>query len=143
MKPLHHYDDFNNAFEFGEEFELEDMDNYREYPIESEEVYSGSVNEGGDLPADGYIVYYQHHMYMNYAYKIESIESVSSSQNKTFSDLRNDRDSTFATYAYIANDLDELAEDFRTGRVTPFDKINSGSRIVKEFLAEQGHPDYV
>lgn len=138
------YSDFNGRIDFGEEFELVDLDDYRRFnSIERDQIYTGTFNNGGDLPENGFIVYYRHHQYMNYAYSIESIEPVMYSRHKTYSDLRNDSDSTMTSYAYVASNLDELAEDFEKGRVTPFDKINSGGRIVREFLAEQYHPNYI
>jgi len=137
------YSDFNEGIEFGEEFELENLDDYKKFiSLERDRIYTGAFNNGGDLPEDGFIVYYRHHRYLNYAYNIESIEPVAYSRHKTFSDLRNDSDSTMTSYAYVATDIDELAENFERGSVKPFDKINSGSRIIREFLAEQGHPNY-
>ncbi|MBX9851029.1 MAG: hypothetical protein K2X86_04640 [Cytophagaceae bacterium] len=138
-------DNFNEAFKLGklgEEFKLEDL-NYKSLSVEQDTIYESDEENGGYLPEDGYIVYYRHHTFMNYAYKIESIESVQYSDNKTFSDLRCDEDSTSATYAYVAKNLDELAEDFEKRNCVPFDKINSGSRIVREFLKENGHPNYI
>ena len=96
-----------------------------------------------DQTADPQIDDISYHMYMNYAYIIDSVEPVALSSHKNFADLRNDRDSTHATYAYVATDLDELANDFEKGYSVPFNKINKGSKIIREFLADQGHPNYI
>lgn len=136
------YLDFNEAIEFGEEFELKDLED-KKLSIETEEIYLGPMNHGGILPESGFIVFYRHHQYLNYAYNIERIEPVEFSRLKNFSDLRNDSDSTSSTYACVVNNLDELAENFRYGLGIPFNKINKGQRIISEFLVDQKHPDFV
>lgn len=137
------YSSLNEGVEFREQFELRDLDNYKNFDVESDIIHTIAFNDGGDLPEDGYIVYYRHHMYMNYSYTIEAIEPVAESIHKTYADLYTENDSTSVIYAYVAKDLDELVEDFERGQRTPFNKINSGSIIVREFLADQDVPAYV
>lgn len=138
------YDDFNSNVEFGEYFELSKLDNYKKFSsIDFDTVYNGGTYVGERLNKDAIIVAYRHHRYMNYSYDITDVDFVSAYPDfETEADLRNDRDSTFSTYYITFKDTDELAEYFERGYF-PFDKINSGSRLVREFLAENGHPDYI
>lgn len=137
------YDDFNNGVDFREDFELADLDNYNKINNNCDTIYNGKVNMGNDLNPDAIVVMYRHHRYMNYSYAIEAIRFVRETNLKTEADLRDDSDSLRTTYCMIVSDLDELAEVFERGQYMPFNKINSGSRIVREFLTENGHPDYV
>lgn len=135
------YEDFNNGVEFREEFELGDLDDYDKINNNCDTIYQGRANMGNDLDPNAIVIMYRHHRYMNYAYTIEAIRFVRETGLKTEADLRDDSDSLRTTYCIVVADLDELAESFRSGYV-PFNKVNSGSRIVREFLAENGHPDF-
>lgn len=137
------YDDLNEGVEFGQEFELSDLDDYRKFNVDRETIYNGETNYGKELNPDAIIVYYRHHTYMNYAYTIEDVRFVQDTRFKTEADLRNDADSISSTYCHLVSDLDELAEELRTGQWIPFNKINRGSAIVEQFLRENEHPDFV
>lgn len=136
------YDDFNEGIDFGQEFDLEELDNHRQFFCDCETVYTGDTNTGKELDPDAIVIMYRHKTYMNYAYSIEAILFVSETNLITEADLRDDSDSLRTTYCTVVADLDELAEAFERGNYAPFNKINSGSRIVREFLEENGHPDY-
>lgn len=136
------YSDMNEGINLGENFELADLYNYSKFYGEVEIIYEGVINEGDLLNPGAVVVMYRHHRYMNYAYSIERVCRVWETNLKTTSDLRDDSDSLSTTYCIVLANLDELAEAFRLGNLAPFNKINSGSRIVREFLTENGHPDY-
>lgn len=93
----------------------------------------GEENLGEKLNEEGYIVYYRHHRYMNYAYDITGVEAVSESKFKNESDLINDSDSTTATYCDYYESLDELQEAYENGYYI-FAKIHSGSSIIRELI---------
>lgn len=130
------YDDINEAFDFGEEFELSDLDDYRRFGGEYETVYYGSTNMGEELDRDALVVSFKHHRYMNYAYDIVSIDPVYMTNLKYESDLVNERDSTMSTYYRVFKDVEELEEALISGNCTPFDKINQGGSIVRRFIEE-------
>lgn len=135
------YDVINEEFEFGETFELSDLDNYRRFNSDIETIWSGDENTGEELNPESIIVAFSHHMYMGYSYDIKSVDFVKNTSFKKEADLRNDSDTTRSVYFATFDDIYELAESFENGYY-PFDKINSGSRIIREFLAENGHADY-
>lgn len=141
------YDCFNAGIKFQEEFELKKLADRRAFYADSETIFESEANEGRKLDPDAIVVMYRHHMYMNYAYRIEAVKFVWETDLKTEADCRNDADSTTATYYLVIEDIDKLAEffgdPFMTYRPAPFNKLNSGATIVREFLAENGHPDYV
>ena len=136
------YDELNENIGFGEEFELSDLDKCRKFrSLNNETIWEGSKNDGKELDPEAIIVSYRHHRYMNYSYDITGVDFVKNSSFKTEADLRNDRDTTLSAYYITFDDVDDLANSFENNYF-PFDKINSGSRIVREFLAENNHPDY-
>lgn len=128
------YDTINEAFDFGEDFDLSELDDYKRFDGEYEDVYWGATNDGEELDPDAIIVFYSHHRYMNYAYDIKEVTLVRYTNFQSESDLVNERDSTMTTYAKVYADIDELEEAFESRRSTPFDKINSGSSIVRNFI---------
>lgn len=130
------YDTINEAFDFGEEFDLSELDDYRRFDGEYEDVYWGATNNGEELDNDAIVVFYSHHRYMNYAYDIKEVTLARYTDFKYESDLVNERDSTSATYAKVYADIDELEEAFENRWSAPFDKINSGSSIVRNYIEE-------
>lgn len=135
------YDEFNETVDFGQDFELGVLDNYR--ISDSETIYESEVNKGSELNPDSIVVFYRHKTYMNYAYSIDSVRFIFETNLKFESDLRNDSDSLSSIYCRVFKDLDELSEAFRFSEGVPFNKLNSGWRIVREFLKENNHPDFV
>lgn len=102
-------------------------------------IHTGETNEGKTLDPNAIVVAYRHHRYMNYAYCIEGVYFVRQTRLQTEADLVNHKDSLMATYHCLVDDLDELAERFEREQYVPFDKMNSGARIIREFLEENGH----
>lgn len=95
-----------------------------------------------ELPTDGVIVYYRHHRYMGYAFQVKEIETVADSRKTTYLDLPYSEDNTFATWATVYNDIVDFVTAYELGEGEPFNKLNSGSRVVREFLEEQKYPGY-
>jgi len=135
------YDDFNKAFEFKEEFALQGI--IDKIHVSVAHVDEWATNIGEELGDNEIIVFYRHHMYMNYAYIIEDVKYIKHTDLKYESDLVCHKDSTFATYCARFKDIDELAQEFVSGNYAPFNKLNKGASIVEYFLKEEGHPDYV
>jgi hypothetical protein len=134
------YETFNEKFEFGEEFDFEDV--HGRCAADAQKIHNVNTNNGDELSSNSIIIFYQHHRYMNYAYDIVSAQFVYQTNLKFEADLRNDQDSTCSIYCLHFKDLDELADSFRWGH-SIFSKINKGSRIVRNFLSENNHPDFV
>lgn len=109
-------------------------------PLENE-LYSHQLPSAA-LPKDGVIVYFQHVTYMNYAYQITEVVNVSASGCSTYQDLPYSDDHTYSTWAHVAENVQELADDYERAAGQPFDKINKGSGIIKEFLKEN-NPAYL
>ena len=128
------YDYFNEGIDFREEFELSDLSDYRKFNSNIETIWDGDENSGKELDPDSIIVFYKHQRYMNYAYNVTSIEFVRNTNMKTESDMVNQSDSTRATYCTHFDSLGELYESFDSSNCVPFNKLQSGSRLISEFL---------
>lgn len=98
-----------------------------------ETLWSGDEHHGDALPESGYIVFYKHHRYMNYAHDIVRVEPVKMTGLTHESDMRNDSDSTSAIYCECYSDLDELQEAYENGDGI-FSKIHSGGRYVEALI---------
>jgi len=129
------YEEANQFFSFRQEFTWSDLDHKRFYP-NSTTIYNGGLNAGLELSPDAIVVGYSHHMYMNYSYDITFVGPVRDTQLKKESDLVNSQDSTTATYFAVYETIEELEQSFEKGTSVPFNKINKGSRIIKEFIEE-------
>lgn len=134
------YHDFNEIIEFGQDFELSELDHLAN---DCETVHHGETNDGEVFEGDEIAVFYKHHRYMNYAYDILNVDFVKYTSIKKQSDLVNESDSTSSTYVTVFKNLDELADDFRMGQSSIFEKIHSGSKHVREFLKQNEHPDFI
>ena len=128
------YDYFNEGIDFREEFELSYLGNYRKFRSDIDTIWTGDENSGKELDPDSIIVFYQHKTYMNYAYSVTSIDFVRNTILKAESDLVNMKDSTNATYCAHFDTLEELADSFNWNKCVPFNKMQSGSRLIREFL---------
>ena len=128
------YDYFNEAIDFREEFELSDLSDYRKFKSDIETIWEGDENSGKELDPDSIIVFYQHKTYMNYAYSVTSVDFVRDTKIAVESDLVNMQDSTTATYCSHFDSLKELSDSFDSSYHVPFNKLQSGSRLISEFL---------
>jgi len=129
------YEEANQHFAFRQEFTLSDLDHKRFYP-NSTTIYNGGFNSGLELSPDAIVVGYNHHMYMNYSYDINFVGPVRDTHLKKESDLVNSKDSTTATYFTLYETIEELEESFEKMTSVPFNKINKGSRLIREFIEE-------
>jgi len=137
------YDTINEKIDFREEFELADLDNYRKFQIDSDTIWNGATYVGKEITPDAIIIGYRHKTYMNYAYSIVSVDFAKYTNFKVESDLRNDSDTTNSTYYVTFDDIYDFESAFADRHQVPFNKINSGTKLITEFLSENGHPDYV
>ncbi len=111
----------------------EDLNDYNE--LESEETL------GELIPETSVIVSYKHLTYMHYAYKV--IEVRKPNYNERVSDLNPPLDHTSATWEVVFDSVDEVEQAYEHGCTSPFDKLQSGSSIVEEFLGANGCEDYI
>lgn len=93
------------------------------------------------LPKDCVIVTFKHVRYMYYAYQIISVRFVEDGDR--YEDLHVSKDYTSSHWDAIFKSVDELQDAYENGRYMPMDKINSGSSIIEEFLAENGVNQYI
>ena len=128
------YDYFNEGIDFREQFDLEDLDNHKKFSSDGDTIWQGDENLGKELDPDSIIVFYNHVTYMNYAYRVSGIDFVRNTILKVESDLVNTQDSTSATYFTHFDTLEELSDYFDWNKCVPFNKMQSGSRLVREFL---------
>jgi len=128
------YDYFNEAIDFREEFELSDLCDYRKFQSDRDSIWEGHENSGKELDPDSIIVFYKHETYMNYAYSVTSVDFVRNTQIGVESDMVNLRDSTMTTYCSHFDSLKELDESFWAGNCVPFNKLQSGTSLIREFL---------
>lgn len=123
--------DTSELEELDDDFEIEDFKNLS--LSDTEEVERVNYNNGGLLPRDGYIVWYKHHRYMNYAYTITEVEAVKHTTWETYCQLVDDSDDTFTEFAAVYDSLENLRTAYENG-FGIFAKINKGAGKVEEII---------
>lgn len=123
--------DISELERLDDDFEIEDLENLS--PSDTEEVESVNYNNGGELPREGYIVWYKHHRHMNYAYDITGVEAIKHTTWETHDQLVDDSDNTFTEFAEVYETLEDLTTAYESGAGT-FAKINKGAGKVEEII---------
>ena len=101
-----------------------------EEPLELNRLESAKIPEGS------VIVTFKHVKHMNYAYKIIDVKF---SRGEKYKDLNDNEDSCFANWDCVLESVEELKKNYEEGHSQPFDKMNSGSEIIEEFLSDNGY----
>lgn len=114
---------------FDSEIELSELDN----DADRDTIYYGRHNKGEVLDPDAVCIIYVHNRYMNYSYSIVDIQPVFNTSLKTEADLVDASDSTSTRYCLVLS-LEELKDEMDRKNIIPFNKLQSGSALVKSFL---------
>lgn len=114
---------------------LENIENLNPKDLELDgALHYFDENKGEKLKETGVLVFYRHHRYMNYSFDILDIKYVRDTKYKYQSELIEDADSTSAVYINFYDDLEELIKFYEDGE-SIFSKINSGSKIIENFIS--------
>jgi hypothetical protein len=119
--------------EHGKTCEVQLWKNGAGKPIESEYQVSALIPKGS------IIVTYQHVTYMNYAYKVTDVQEVRSGER--YEDLNVSVDHTNSSWDAVFDSIEELNESYEK-KYGIFAKLNSGRKIIEDFLAKNGIDKY-
>jgi hypothetical protein len=84
------------------------------------------------LPVGSVVVTYQHHRHMNYSYDIIGVRDVRDGER--YEDLSVSIDRTSTNWDVVFECKEELIDFYNTKFCAPFNRINSGSRVIEEFI---------